>query len=164
MSDYLKQRMEFINAGRPLKEKKRYVIPKVSPKRQKQLKEQKQAGGDSDMDLFFQRTRKYMVGTCQCGCAKPTQKNDDTFYRHCIAHIFPKRLFKSIATNPLNWVERAFWGGCHSVMDDTSMDKWVNMADFDDIKEKFHQLAPLLTDEERATKFYAHLERLIYKQ
>jgi CHASE3 domain sensor protein len=36
------------------------------------------------------------------------------------------------------------------------------MADWDDIKEKFHQLAPLLTDEERATKFYSTLEKMVY--
>ena len=56
------------------------------------------------------------------------------------------------------------FGGCHSVMDDTSMDRWVNFADWEDIKERFHLLAPLLTDEERATKFYTHLEKLIYNK
>lgn len=163
MSDYLQQRRDHIAAGRPLPEKKKYQIPKVSEKRKQKLSEQATVAAKSDMDKFFEDARKRMVGTCQCGCAKPSQKNDDTFYRHCIAHIFPKRAFKSIATHPLNWVERSFWSGCHSQMDDTSMDRWVNFADFDDIKEKFHVLAPLLTDEERATKFYSHLERLIYK-
>lgn len=47
-------------------------------------------------------------------------------------------------------------------MDEKGMDLWPNFADWDDIKEKFHQLAPLLTDEERATKFYKNLEYLIY--
>jgi hypothetical protein len=61
----------------------------------------------------------------------------------------------------LNYVERAFWGGCHGNMDDRSMDKWVGMADWDDIKTKFERLVPYLTLEEKATKFFSHLERLV---
>lgn len=144
------------------KTKKSYYIPKISAKKAKQLKEQKLNGSDGEMDAFFDKMRKRMTGTCQCGCAQPSQKKDDTFFRNCICHIFPKRIFKSIATHELNWVERAFWGGCHGQMDDTSIERWKNYADWDDIKEKFHQLAPLLTDEERATKFYSNLEKLIY--
>ena len=144
--------------------KERKPLKKVSDKRKKENEEAKERGGDNEMDKFFERNRKKMVGLCQCGCSQKSQKNDDTFYRGCISHVFPKRIFKSIATNDLNWVERAMFGGCHSVMDDTSMDRWVNFADWEDIKERFHELAPLLTDEERATKFYTHLEKLIYQK
>ena len=42
------------------------------------------------------------------------------------------------------------------------MDRWPNMEDWDDIKEKFFVLAPLLTDKERSHKFYKHFESLIY--
>lgn len=147
------------------KEKKRYVIPKKSAKRIEQEKQEKEFRGDNDTlkEQWFKARRKDMVGTCQCGCGKPSQKKDDMYFRHSAAHIFPKKDFESVMYHPLNFVERAFWGGCHSVMDDTSMDKWVNMADWDDIKEKFHVLAPLLTDEERSHKFYHKLESLIYK-
>lgn len=142
------------------KEKK--PIARQSKKKKAELKADKEKGGDSKMDLFFAGQQKKMIGICQCGCGEKSQKNDDTFYRNCICHIFPKRIFKSIETNSLNWVERTFWGGHHSNMDNRSMDLWPKFADWDDIKEKFHQLAPLLTEEERATKFYSHLERLIY--
>lgn len=114
------------------------------------------------LSKWFESTRKKLTGTCQCGCSAKSQKNDDMYYKFSCCHLFPKRIFKSIATHPLNYVERAFFGGCHSNLDDQSMDKWVNMADWDDMKEKFHELAPLLTDEERANKFYAHFEKLIY--
>jgi hypothetical protein len=142
--------------------KKSYSIPKKSAKRIAQEKEEI-ANADNKMDKWFEATRKKLVGTCQCGCGNPSQKKDDTFYRHCCCHIFPKRTFESVKYHPLNYVERSFWGGCHSVLDDTSMDRWPGMADWFDIVEKFHVLAPLLTDEERATKFYSHLEKLIYK-
>lgn len=147
------------------KEKKYYRIPKVSKKKQAKLDAEKELRGSDDtlMENFFKRRRKDLAGTCQCGCGRPSQKKDDMYFRHSIAHIFPKSKFLSTMYHPLNFVERAFFGGCHTNMDEGGMDKWPNMADFDDIKEKFHVLAPLLTDEERATKFYSKLESLIYK-
>lgn len=148
-------------AGLP-KPQKTYRIPKISEKRKAKLAQEKEAGGDNQMDLFFERNRKKMVGVCQCGCGEKSQKKDDTFYRNCICHIFPKRIFKSISTHDLNWVERTFWGGHHTNMDNRSMDLWPKFADWDDIKEKFHNLAPLLTEEERKHKFYAHLSTIVY--
>ena len=121
---------------------------------------------DSDSVLkekWFRMIRIKLTGTCQCGCGNKSQKKDDMYFRHSCCHIFPKSKFLSVKYHPLNYVERAFWGGCHSVMDDTSIDRWVNMADFDDIKAKFYELSSVLTDEERATKFYSQLEKLIYK-
>jgi len=142
--------------------KKIYSIKKISDRKANRIKQNQENGSDKDMDRFFERMRKRLIGTCQCGCAEPSQKKDDTFYRNCICHIFPKRIFKSIATHDLNWVERSFWNGHHGNMDNRSIELWKNFADFDDIKEKFHALAPLLTDEERKTKFYHNLEDLIY--
>jgi hypothetical protein len=164
---YLEDRLNRKNGLAPRlptrKEKK--PLRKVSPQRAKEMAmEKERLGGDDTMkEKWFQARRKEMIGTCQCGCGQPSQKKDDMYFRHSAAHIFPQRLFPSIQFHKLNWVERRFWGGCHSVMDDTSMDKWPNFADFDDIKEKFHALSPLLTDTERKTKFYRHLERLIYE-
>lgn len=159
------QRLQKIKLNQLPKEsgaKSKKPLKKKSDKKIAEEKELKDRGGDNSMDLFFMGMRKKMVGVCQCGCGQPSQKKDDTFYRNCICHIFPKRIFKSIAEHELNWVERNFWGGCHTNMDNRSIDLWKNFADWDDIKEKFHQLAPLLTDKERKTKFYSSLEKLIY--
>lgn len=153
------RRLKF-EAGLP-KPKKVYSIPKISEKRKKKLQEEKELRGDDGLDKFFERNRKKMVGVCQCGCGQKSQKKDDTFYRGSICHIFPKRTFKSIATNDYNWVERAMFGGCHSNMDNQSMDKWPLMADWDDIKEKFYQLAPMLTEKEKSSKFYSKIKHLI---
>jgi len=154
--------MENILAGRPLKTKEKKPIAKKSEKRLAKEKEAAEAGTDNGMDKFFERNRKKMVGVCQCGCGRKSSKHEDEHYRASIAHIFPKRIFKSIAENDLNWVERNFWEGCHGNMDNRSMDKWPLFADWDDIKERFHSLAPLLTDEERGNKFYKHIEKLVY--
>lgn len=147
------------------REKKMYRIPKVSKKRQAKLDEEKKLrnGDDTLMEQWFKARRKELTGTCQCGCAQISQKKDDTFFRGSCCHIFPKATFLSVMYHPLNFVERAMFMGCHQNMDNQGLDKWPNMADWDDIKEKFHVLAPLLTDEERATKFYHKLEQLIYK-
>ncbi len=144
--------------------KPKKAIPKVSAKTAAKNKEAKEVGSDGEMDRFFVAMRKKMVNVCQCGCGRKSSMMEDDHYRASICHVFPKRIFKSIARHELNWVERNFWDGCHSNMDNRSMDLWVNFADWEDIKERFHSLAPLLTDEERASKFYQHFEKLIYEK
>jgi hypothetical protein len=145
--------------GGILKPKKVYHIPKKSKKRIE--KEKLQYGSDEALDAWFEDRRKDLVGVCQCGCAHKSQKKDDTYYRHCICHVFPKRIFKSVQCHPLNYVERAFWGGCHTNLDERGMDRWPGMADWDDIKMKFEILVPYLTKEEKATKFFTKLEELV---
>lgn len=146
------------------KEKKKYSIPKKSAKKIKQEAEEKKLRGDEDTlkEQWFKSRRKELTGICQCGCAHSSQKKDDTFFRGSICHIFPKNDFESIMYHPLNYVERAMFGGCHHNMDNNGLDKWPYFADWEDIKERFHILAPLLTDKERANKFYSKLESLIY--
>jgi hypothetical protein len=150
-------------AGRP-KQKPRYVIPKKSAKRLKQEAAEKELRGTDDtlLQQWFKARRKELTGTCQCGCGQPSQKKDDTFFRGSCCHIFPKVIFLSVMYHPLNCVERAMFGGCHANMDNNGLDMWIMFADWEDIKERFHVLAPLLTDEERTTKFYSKLEKLVY--
>jgi len=144
-------------------------LRQIGLKKQQENKEAKKVLGEDETikEKWFKNRRKEMTGQCCCGCGEKSSKYDDKNFRSSICHIFPQRIFKSVQFHHLNWVERKFWAtkdssACHSIMDDTSMDKWKNMEDFDNIIEKFHILAPLLTDEERKTKFYTHLENLIY--
>ncbi len=110
---------------------------------------------------WFRLIREKLTGTCQCGCGNKSSKNDDIWFRSSCCHIFPKSKFDSVKYHLLNYAERAFWGGCHSVMDDTSMERWPGMADWDDIKAKFYILEPLLTEEEKSFKFYTQLKKLV---
>ena len=155
----------------PREKKQKKPIAKKSSKKLAQEGEEKKllsSDGDTLMQKWHKARRKEMTGTCQCGCAEPSQKNDDIWFRSSAAHIFPVENFESVMYNPLNWVERRMWAGkngtsaCHTNMDNRSLDLWPNFADWDDIKEKFYILAPLLTDEERATNFYTRLEKLVY--
>lgn len=148
------------------KQKKVYSIPKKSAKKIKQEAEEKKLRGDDDtlMEQWFKARRKELTGTCQCGCGRPSQKKDDTFFRGSCCHIFPKAIFESVMYHPLNYVERAMFGGCHHNMDNQGLGKWPFFADWEDIKERFHLLSPLLTDQERSHKFYSMLVSLVYKQ
>jgi len=168
------ERMKLIKLGLLPKEaiaKQKKPMKKISDKKAAENKEAKVTLGEDETikEKWFRARRKEMVNVCQCGCAQPTSKNDNANFRSSICHIFPQRIFESVQFHRLNWVERKFWAttgtsACHSQMDNKSMDLWPNFADWDDIKEKFHQLAPLLSDEERKSKFYTHLEKLVYNQ
>lgn len=114
-------------------------------------------------EAWFSGRRKEMTGTCQCGCGLPSSKNSVNYFRHSAAHIFPKNKFKSIALHPVNSVERAFFGGCHTNMDERGMDKWPNFADWPDIVRKFYILEKELTPEEKTFKFYKNLKLLVEK-
>lgn len=155
---------------KPKPDKKR--IRRESDKTQaKRAAEKKLLSSDGDTlkEQWFKARRGEMTGVCQCGCGEASQKHDNIYFRHSAAHIFPKATFKSVEYHKLNWVERRFWAGingtnaCHTVMDEGGLDRWPNMADWDEIKEKLAILAPLLTKEEKATNFYKELKKLVFK-
>lgn len=163
-------RMRLARVPRPKPEKK--PMRRMSEKTKAKLEEEKKlvsSDGDTFLERWFKARREEMVGTCQCGCGEQSQKEDPKYFRHSAAHIFPKSLFESVKYHPLNWVERRFWAGyytdssaCHSIMDETGLDRWTGMADWEDIKAKFFILAPLLTPEEKRTNFYKTLEKLVH--
>lgn len=163
MEDRLKRKNGLLPPLPTRKEKK--PIPKQSSKKKAELSEaRKQRGGEDETfkEKWFKARRKELVGVCQCGCARKSSKHENDHFRSSIAHIFPKAKFISVALHPLNYVERNFWDGCHARMDQMGLNKWPMYADWEDIKAKFHELAPLLTVEEKSTKFYSALEKLIY--
>ena len=125
--------------------KKAYQIPKVSAKKKREIEASK---GNNELEIWFKERRKEMTGFCKCGCGAKSSKDDDKFYKCSIAHLVPKSRVKSIATHPLNWVELSFWGGCHTNMDNLSSDKWVNMACWDEILQKFLLMLPEIDEKE----------------
>lgn len=142
------------------KPKKYYQIQRVSKKRQKRMADDSRPD-EVKLDEWFLECRKQMTGICSCGCAGTSSKKEDDFYRCSIAHIFPKAYFKSVATHPLNWVELNFWEGHHTNFDNNGVEKWVNMACWDDIKAKVLAMEPYLTPEEKGRKFYQALIHLV---
>ena len=133
------------------KEKKAYKIPKVSKKRQKELAEQKvqkKATGGGELDRWFQARRQEMTGYCM-HCDAPSTKKKDSWYKCSIAHILPKRLFKSIATHPLNWFELCFWdSNCHHQYDNNLLDI-TELNCYDTVIERFIAMYPEIDPKER---------------
>lgn len=164
LSEYQKLRSAHIENGRPLKEKKKYVLNKVSPKRQAKLDEQKASGTDSEMDLFFKSQRKGMTGRCLF-CNGDTMKNDDDKFHFSLAHLLPKAIFKSIATHPSNIIELCFFNNsCHTNFDN-GMITWEfikDSAEWTIIREKLLEVLPLVSPEEQKHKLYSKLLNLVY--
>jgi len=167
----MKSRQEHIAKGRPLPEKKKHVIAKVSPKRQAKINEQKLSGTDSEMDLFFKSQRKKMRGVCLF-CGAKTMKDDDEKFHFSIAHLLPKRPvdkggFPSVGTHEDNWVELCFWGeNCHGNFD-TGQITWEFIKDSAEwliIREKLLTILPLVAEEERKHKLYDKLVNLVYNE
>ena len=152
----------------PKQPKIRKPIAKMSAKRKLEVIELKESGGDKEMDKFFLAMRKRMVGKCLF-CGGKTEKDNDEYYKFSIAHLFAKKpiMFPSIATHPSNWLELCHFGNsCHTNFDNgkITLELLKDSKEWDVIAEKFHELAPLLTEAERKNKFYQRLEMLIYKK
>lgn len=167
MSDRYSDRLKLIKLGllpREAVAKPKKGLKGVSDKKAEEKKQERvsRTGEDTEKEKWFQSVRLQMDGVCKCGCGLPSQKRNDAVFRSCICHIFPQRLFPSVKHHPLNWVERTFWGGHHTNMDNKSMDLWKNFADWDNIKARFMVLEKCLTEDEKKRKFYHHLRDLVY--
>lgn len=172
MSAYF-ERMKLIKLGLLPKEavaKEKKPLKKVSDKKAAEMKEQKAAGTDSEMDLFFTAMRKKMVGRCLF-CNSKTEKDNDETYRNSIAHLLPKRPvdkggFPSVGTNPDNWIELCFFSNsCHTNFD-TGRITWEFIFDSKEgeiIREKLLTVLPLVSMEERKHKLYDKLIKLVYE-
>jgi hypothetical protein len=130
---------------------KKYSIPKKSAKKLKQEAEEKKEhskGGGSELDRWFQARRKEMQGVC-LHCGEKTTKHQDNWYKCSIAHLLPKRLFKSIATHPLNWIELCFWtNNCHARFDTFTLDI-IELNCYDLVIERFVAMYPDIDPKER---------------
>lgn len=176
LSEYQKNRLAYINDGRPLPPKKKYVISKKSAKRIQKEKEQgieivkpkrkagwfdvelsetddnvvveiSNKGGGSELQRWFEDRRKELTGKCDnCGGKTCT---DDKYYKFSIAHLLPKAYVKSVATHPLNFLELCHFGnGCHSQMDNKLLDL-IDMNCFDKIIERVTAMYPHIAPSER---------------
>lgn len=141
------------------KVKKVYFISKISAKRQKEIDEGKvsvqnaktikpSVSGTAELNRWFQDRRKEMGGKC-LHCSDPSCKTNDEYFKFSIAHILPKRIFKSVATHPLNWIELCFWGkSCHTNMDNNMLDL-IDLNCFDTVIQRFVAMYPEIDLKER---------------
>jgi hypothetical protein len=160
---YLEQRRNYINAGRPLPEKKIHTIKKVSDKRAAKIKEQKELGTDKELDHFFNAMRKKCKGKCTFCGSGTTYKNEE-LWRIAIAHLLEKSKFKSVATHEKNWIELCW--SCHRSFDDGKI-SWLLLKDskeWETLKEQLLEVLPLVAENERSHKLYNKLIELVYEK
>jgi len=151
-------------AREPKQKKVPKPIAKVSAKKAKQIAEEKKAGTDGAMDLFFTDRRRTMTGKCLF-CRGKTQRNDDETFHFSLAHLLPKAIFKSVAAHPDNIIELCFYGeSCHTNFDQGKI-TWEfikDSAEWSVIKEKLLNVLPAVAEEERGHKLYGKLTNLVY--
>ncbi len=93
---YLDERRAFIADDRPVKEKKKYVIPKVSKKRAAKIDAEKKV---FEIDKEFYR-EIYAASPHWCqNCGKKLPKEPQTFMFH---HLLPKRHYSQFRHTPEN--------------------------------------------------------------
>jgi hypothetical protein len=145
---YMEFRRNHINSGRPLPEKKRYSIPKVSKKRQEKIDKEKQERGDDDTELqrFFKSAIRRMTGYC----AETGLKTETKIYQYAvmsIAHLLPKAKCKSVATHPCNWIELNV--DFHHKFDAMSWEEREKLGCWPEIRDRLIMVYPNLAKEEQ---------------
>lgn len=151
---YLDERRKFIQDGRPLPEKKKHTIAKVSEKRQKKLDEQKKMEGGKppsklELDVWFDNIRKnhWGIGLEEwANCMECGKLIHENYSRHATAHLLPKKLFKSVATHELNYLILGAGCGCHYKTD--RVDKFVQMKVWPEAARRIKIMIPLLPFDE----------------
>lgn len=112
------------------------------------IKKSKPKAPSAELERWFESRRSEMTGYC-LHCGGKTAKKDKVWYKSSICHILPKRLFKSVATHPLNWIELCMWGNnCHGNMDNNTLDL-IDMNCFDTIIKRFVTMYPEIDPKER---------------
>lgn len=143
---YLEERRKFIEAGRPLPEKKKYTIPKISEKRKQKLAAAKDENGDTELVRFFKSAMKRMTGYC----TETGLRTETKIYRYAImsiCHILPKRFCKSVATHPCIWIEMI--PDKHHEWDNISWEEREKWSNWPVVRDKLVMVYPDLAEDER---------------
>ncbi|MBO9658916.1 MAG: hypothetical protein J7527_08820 [Chitinophagaceae bacterium] len=151
-TEYMKQRMQHILQGRPLHKKAAKSIPQVSEKRKEKLKEDKKLedglhAHKKSLNVFFKEIQENRwINGNPCPCENCGEMIPVTFARHATAHLLPKKIFKSIATHPLNYMILGANCGCH---DKTHvLEQIVKMKVWPEIAKRLKELIALLPHDE----------------
>jgi 5-methylcytosine-specific restriction endonuclease McrA len=147
---YLEQRKKFIEDGRPLKEKKKYSIPKKSEKRIAKEKQAKEALGGDDTELvkWFRERIKHSTGYCS-ECNRKVEKSVFQYAAMTVAHILPKRdnCCPSVKTHPLNFI--ILCPDCHNDFDKASWEEKELMGCWNTVRDRLVMVWPDLADGEK---------------
>lgn len=132
-------KMEFKKPKKP--------IAKKSEKKIQEEKEAKFVGGENDLDRWFDDIKNYHCGKAGgCNCMECKQWIPEPYMRHATAHLLPKKIFKSVATHPKNYLILGAGCGCHDKTHTIS--KFVKMKIWPEAKKRILEMMPLLPMDE----------------
>lgn len=104
-----------------------------------------------DLNQWYKRQRKYMTGKC-CNCNNPSSKDNEKYWRWSIAHVFPKNIFKSVATNDENWIELCI--ECHTLFD-SNLETASEMKCFLLAAQKFYLFHDKITENHKYKNLFS---------
>ena len=100
-----------------------------------------------ELNEWFAARRKQMTGFCK-NCGGKSCKDNDKYWKFSIAHILPKSKVKSVATNPLNFIELCFFGNsCHTNFDNGILEM-QDMKCWKEIQFNFGNMFPFIDKSE----------------
>ena len=156
LSEYMKTRQAAaMGLSKPVESKPVYQIPKVSAKQREKIKAA--APGKKELNDWFVKIQGIESDNGNgCRCMECNAFIPEHFIRHAIAHLLPKKLFHSVATNDLNYLILGAGCGCHDKTHTAA--KFVKMRVWPEAKDRIKQMLPLLPANE-----YKHISVEILK-
>lgn len=140
---------EKVGSRKDLLRKNKNTRNAIKVKMRGEIVKKDEVTGETYKEAWFKARRREMTGICKCGCGNPSSKNDDANFRSSACHILPQKNFPSVQFHPLNFIEMAFWGGCHTNFDGMGSDRWDKLECWDEIVRRFLILLPLTFPNER---------------
>lgn len=139
--------------------KPKKYISRQSEKKKKEIKEQKESGGEAGLDKYFDYHMANSFPKCDnCGMVAKwlLEEKYKFLWRSCQAHVLPKKKeiggFPSVATNLTNHLvlfpHFAGLCNCHGRFD-SSYEEMAKMNIFQKAIDIINQLYPLIKTEER---------------
>lgn len=119
-------------------------IPKKSAKK---LQEESAKPSTTDLQAWYEHIMKTEKPVCW-ETGEKIDKKDKKGWHGSIAHILPKKTFKSVATHPKNYLILKMWGGTHARYDVS----WLSaskMKVWPTAVKRFIQIYPHIADSEK---------------
>ncbi len=107
---------------------------------------------DKALNAWFKAREKDIIdsGSVCFECGEYISK---AYYRHATAHLFPKKIFKSVATHPLNFIVLGAGCGHHSKFDH-SIDRASKMGIWPEAVERAMQFIHLIKEKHQYLTLY----------
>lgn len=124
---------------------KRSQISKLSHLHQKEILSPESLKNRQEQEMWFEGIGRVIAKNpkCwECGAWIP-----ERFFRHATAHIFPKGIFESVATHPMNYLILGAGCGCH---DKTHrLDTFSDMKVFGEAVRRFRLFEQSITEKHK---------------